>query len=571
MKRLLAVLAAGVPLAAALCLPVSASAATAPAATAPAATAPPVTASAATASPVSTSSAASVPAAGAFMCADISVKAPAGTTVESVTAQRHEAGTVHVPAVTPLPAVDVPDVPAHCAVTVTLTHPGVDDHAKVQVWLPEQGWNGRFQAVGGSAFAAGDYGAALAGAVKAGYATATTDAGVSTYIDTAWALDDAGKVDTALLKNFADRSVHEMTLVAKQVISAVYGKPASYSYWNGCSTGGRQGYMEAQRHPGDYDGILATAPGINWDEFEVATLWPQVVMNQEKTYPAACEFALFAQAAVKACDPLDGARDGLIGDPAKCRFDPRELIGRTVECDGEQETITAADAAVVRKIWDGPRTPSGRKLWSGIPVGAAFDLAATKPGADGQRVGQPFPVPAAWVATWLKRQPSFDVSTITYAEFAKLFAQSQAEYDKVIGTDDPDLSAFRRSGGKLLTWHGYADQLIPTQGTVDYRQRVERAMGGAHRVDDFYRLFLAPGVDHCGNTGSTGPVPTDALGALTAWVEQGKAPRTLSAAVKDSSGKTVTRELCLYPSVSRYTGHGDVADAASYRCVQPRH
>ncbi|MEV0588654.1 DUF6351 family protein [Nonomuraea sp. NPDC050310] len=534
MKRVLTTLAASVPLAATIFLPVSASAAT------------------------------------PFTCSSVSLNAPAGTTVESVTTQYREAGTVTVPPVPPLPSVEIPGAPAHCAVTVMLTHPGAGDHAKVQVWLPETGWNGRFQALGGSAYAAGDYGAALAGAIKTGYAAATTDAGVGAYLDTTWALTSAGEVNTELLKNFADRSQHEMTVVAKQVITEVYGKPASYSYWNGCSTGGRQGYMEAQRHPGDYDGILATAPAINWDEFEVATLWPQVVMNEENTFPAACELAAFNQAAVKACDPLDGVRDGVIGDPARCAFDPRTLIGKTVACENGQETITAADARVVRKIWDGPRTPSGRKLWYGVPIGAAFDLAGTQPGPDGTRVGAPSPVPAAWVATWLKRQPAFDLTTITYADFAKLFAQSQAEYDQVIGSDDPDLSAFRAAGGKLLTWHGQADQLIPTQGTVNYRERVAAAMGGSHRVDDFYRVFLAPGADHCGTPASTGPVPTDPLGALTAWVEQGTAPRTLSAAITDSSGRTVTRNLCLYPAVSRYAGHGDPADAASHYCTTKR-
>ncbi|WP_431899310.1 tannase/feruloyl esterase family alpha/beta hydrolase [Nonomuraea sp. bgisy101] len=542
MKRLLIIFAAGVPLAAAVCLPAAASAGTASAAAAP------------------------------FTCSSISVNAPAGTSVESVTAVSREAGTVTVQPVPPFTeVVKIPDVPAYCDVTVTLTHPGVGDHAKVRVWLPETGWTGRFQAVGGSAFAAGDYGAGLAGAIKSGYAAATTDAGVGTYLDTSWALNSDGEVDTALLKNFADRSQHEMAVVGKQVVNEVYGRPVSYSYWNGCSTGGRQGYMEAQRHPGDFDGILATAPAINWDEFEVATLWPQVVMNEENTFPSPCEFNAFKEAAVKACDPLDGAPDGLIGDPATCAFDPRQLIGKSVECGGEQETITAADAAVVRKIWAGPRTPSGTKLWSGIPIGAGFDLAGTRIDADGKRVGAPFPVPAIWVSTFLKRQPSYDLSTITYAEFVKLFEQSQTEYDTIIGTDDPDLSAFRRSGGKLLTWHGQADQLIPAQGTVDYRRRVERAMGGAGKVDDFYRLFLAPGVDHCAGDTSTGPKPTDALGALTAWVEQGKAPQTLSAAIKDSSGKTVTRELCRYPYVSRYTGHGDPADAGSYSCVTARH
>ena len=238
-----------------------------------------------------------------------------------------------------------------------------------------------------------------------------------------------------------------------------------------------------------------------------------------------------------------------------------------MRCDGEELTITAADAAVVRKIWDGPRTPSGRRLWSGVPIGADLKgLAHTLPGPDGN-VGDPFQVPAAWVTTWLKKDPSFDVSTITYAQFTQLFRQSQAEYDAVIGTDDPDLSAFRDSGGKLLTWHGQADQYIPTQGTVAYREQVEARMGGARRVDDFYRLFLAPGTDHCGLNGADGS--TDGLASLTAWVEHGKAPRTLPATLIDAAGQPVTRDLCAYPQVSRYDGHGDPAVAGSFHCVPP--
>lgn len=494
------------------------------------------------------------------------MKAPAGTEVENVTSVSHPAGTVDVPAIFPLDAVHVPDVPAYCDLTVTLTHPGGGDHAKVKVWLPQNGWNGRLQTIGGSAFTAGDYGAGLAGAVKNGYAAATTDAGVGTYLDTSWALNSKGQVNTALLKNFASRSEHEAAVVAKEVIGDFYDRAASYSYFNGCSTGGRQGYMEAQRHPDDYDGILANAPAINWDEFEVAALWPQVVMNEEKTYPTGCEFDAFNKAAVKACDALDGVEDGLVNDPNRCDFDPRKLIGTTLECDGKQVTITAADAAVVRKIWDGPRTETGEKLWSGIPIGADLkfpNLAGTLPDADGNLKGVPFPVPASGVSTWLKKQPSFDVSTITYSQFTQLFKQSQAEYDKVIGTDNPDLSAFRKSGGKLLTWHGRLDQLIPTQGTVEYRKQVERRMGGAQRVNDFYRLFLAPGTSHCG----LGTGQTDDLGALRAWVEHGKAPKTLTATLTNSTGQQVTRDLCAYRLVSRYEGHGDPAVASSFRCA----
>ncbi|MFI6661553.1 tannase/feruloyl esterase family alpha/beta hydrolase [Streptomyces sp. NPDC050523] len=538
MRRLLTVLAAAVTLAAAVYLPT------------------------ASAQPQSTDSTAQ-------QCRSVSVKAPAGTKAETVTAVAHAAGTVDVPPVTPLPEQHIPDVPAFCDLTVTLTHPGQGDRAKVRVWLPLNTWNGRLQTIGGQAYAAGDYGGGLAAAVKNGYAAATTDAGVSTYIDTSWALNSKNQVDTTLLKNFASRSEHEAAVVAKEVIDGFYGKPASYAYFNGCSTGGRQGYMEAQRHPDDYDGILANAPAINWDEFEVATLWPQVVMNNEKTYPTDCEFAAFTNAAVKACDSLDGVKDGLVDDPQRCDFDPRRLIGTEVACKGQELTITASDAVVVRKIWDGPRAASGKQLWSGVPVGADLSALAgiTPPDADGNVAGAPFPVPAAWVTQWVAKDPSLDLSKITYSRFTRLFQQSEAEYDKVIGTDDPDLSAFRNSGGRLLTWHGQADQYIPTQGTVQYRQQVERKLGGAQRVDDFYRLFLAPGTPHCGLNQGHGT--TDDLGALTAWVEHGKAPETLPATLINADGRQVTRNLCSYPSISHYTGQGDAHAGSGFRCVFP--
>ncbi|MFE9628087.1 DUF6351 family protein [Streptomyces sp. NPDC006527] len=536
MRRLLTVIAAGVPLAAAVCLP--------------------------TASAETQDASAATP----FACSAPSVKAPAGTEVESVTAVSQEGGTINGTGVL---GGSVSGVPAFCEVTVTLTHPGAGDHAKVRTWLPADGWNGRFQGLGGAAYLAGDNGVGLGTAVKNGYAAVSTDAGVGDALDTGWALNSEGQVNTALLMNFASRSQHEAAVVGKEVVDAVYGKRPTYSYFTGCSTGGRQGYMEAQRYPDDYDGILADAPAVHWDEFEVATLWPQVVMSNEKTYPSPCEFTAFTNAAVKACDSLDGVKDGLVNDSSRCDFDPRRLIGTKVVCEGKELTITAADATVVRKIWDGPRTASGKKLWYGVPVGADISALAghTEPDADGNVTGAPFPVPAAWARLWVAKDPSLDLSKITYAGFTQLFKQSQAEYDKVIGTDDPDLSGFRKSGGKLLTWHGEADQYIPTQGTVQYRQKVERELGGTKKVDDFYRLFLAPGTNHCGLNGGDGSA--DGLAALTAWVEHGKAPKTLSATLINADGQNVTRDLCSYPQVSRYKGYGDPAVASSFTCVSP--
>lgn len=534
-RRLLIAIAAGVPLAAAVYLP---------------------TASAETQTPASATP---------LNCANVPVKAPSGTKVESVTAVRDAGGTIKG---TGLLGGEATGVPAFCKVTVTVTHPGEGDHAKISTWLPEKGWNGRFQALGGSAYLAGDNGVGMGNAVKSGYAATTTDAGVGDALDVSWALKSDGTVNTTPLKNFSYRSQHEAAVVGKQVVASVYAKRAAYSYFTGCSTGGREGYAEAQRYPDDYDGILADAPAVNWDEFEVATLWPQVVMNNEKTYPTGCELDAFTNAAVKACDKLDGAKDGLVNDPSRCDFDPRRLIGTKVVCDGKELTITAADASVVRKIWDGPRTASGKKLWSGVPITADLKgLAGSTTTPDGTVVGAPFPVPQFWVTNWLKKDPSFDISKITYSEFTRLFKQSQAEYDKVIGTDDPDLSGFRASGGKLLTWHGQDDEYIPTQGTVEYRKQVERELGGAKKVDDFYRVFLAPGTSHCGLNGQDGSA--DGLAALTSWVEHGKAPKTLPATLIAADGKPVQRNLCRYPEVPRYKGHGALDAATSFRCAVP--
>ncbi|MBD5788304.1 tannase/feruloyl esterase family alpha/beta hydrolase [Cellulosimicrobium terreum] len=498
------------------------------------------------------------PAAAPPTCDDITVKAPPGATVTTVDASRDPGGTFEYPA--PLgttgPPITVADVPAFCDVSITLTHGKPGDTELIELWLPESGWNGRFQALGGSGYAAGTFGLSFAQAVKAGYAVGSTDAGAVpvTGYTSPWALKDDGTVDQTLLKNFAERSSHELAVVGKAVVTTYYGTPASYSYWNGCSTGGRQGYMEAQRHPDDFDGIVANAPAISWDRFAVAALWPHVVMNQEKNPMAKCELDAFTAAAVEKCDPLDGVTDGVIGDPLDCSFDPRTLVGTTIDCDGQQVTITAKDATVVRKMWDGPTTTIGLPLWYGLPRGA--DLSA---------LGGPdaFPVAGSWVQDFVARDRGLDLSKITYAQYTVLFLRSVLQYHWTIGSDQTDLSAFRSSGGKLLTWQGLADQLVPVGGTIRYYDTVAARSRGS--VDDYYRLFLAPGVTHCQD--GLGPVPTDPLAAMVSWVEDGVAPQTLPAATTRKDGTVVERNLCPYPAESRYRGHGDPDAAASYRCV----
>jgi len=270
-----------------------------------------------------------------------------------------------------------------------------------------------------------------------------------------------------------------------------------------------------------------------------------------------CKLAAFQQAAVEACDRVgDAVVDGVIGDPSRCRFDPRTQVGKVTPCG----TITAADAAVVQRILEGPRTPSGEFLWFGLTPGTSFaGLAAPE---------APFPIALTHIGTWLLQNPGWDWRTATMDQYGQWFAQSVEQYTAVIGTDNPDLSAFKRRGGKVLIWHGQADQLIFPQGTVDYFERVIRAMGGAARTEDFARLFLAPGVAHC--AGGAGPAPDGPLDTLVAWVEQGKAPRTLNGVRRDAAGTIVqTRPICLYPQVAAYKGHGDPAEAPSFACRRP--
>lgn len=493
-------------------------------------------------------------------CSPPNVAAPPGARVESVTTAANPGGTVTVPDQPPLIAGGtVTGVPAWCDVTVTLTHPGAGDHVTVKVSLPSdpKKWTGRLQAAtGGSAYLAGNlHGIELVRALANGYVATTTDAGVTQNpIDATWGLKADGTVDRGLLTNFASRSLHDMTVVAKAVTNTFYGSPVTYSYWNGCSTGGRQGYEEAQDFPHDYDGILANAPAVNWDRFAIATLWSQAVFHEERVSPTPCEMAAFNTAAVRACDTIDGVQDGIIDNPQACHWNPRVLVGTKVLCDGVTHTISAAEADAVRKIWAGPTAPSGWKLWYGPNIGADFAYLAA--------AGSPFIVAEDWAKYFVAKNPGLATTQLTYKSFAKLFASSQRQYNRVIGTDDPNLFRFRNAGGKLLTWHGQADQLVPTLGTVDYRQRVERLMGGNAKVNDFYRLFLLPGVAHCG--GGPGPQATDPLSALVTWVEQGTAPATLATANADG---TVTRNACPYPQIARYNGHGDPAKASSHRCA----
>ncbi len=425
-----------------------------------------------------------------------------------------------------------------CRVAATVTHPPAGDRVKVFIGLPVTNWNGRFQGNGGGGFSGGSAGS-LRGPVARGFTAGATDTGHEGGSGS-FALDANGRLNWQSIRDNAHLGIHDMTVLGKALTKAFFGQAPRYSYFVGGSTGGRQGLMEAQRYPDDYDGILSACPAINWHRFLPADLWPQVVMVAAGNFVPKAKLDAATAAAVAACDAADNVKDGVIDDPLRCAYDPKALVGTRVGDD----TFTESDADVIRKIWEGPRGQDGRFLWYGLERGA--DLSALAGTTGSPLKGKPFSIPLEWFQYFLLQNPKWDWTTLTPAGFELLWTQSVEQYGDVIGTDNPDLTRFRDRGGKVIIYHGLADQLIPAAGTIDYYKRVQQQMGGPSKTSQFAQLFLAPGVDH-GFRGA-GPTPIGLMEAIVRWVEEGKAPEKLMAERRDSSGKVIqTRSLFPFP------------------------
>jgi hypothetical protein len=479
------------------------------------------------------------------------------------------------------------DAVRYCLVKVL-----VPEAINMWVGLPMDGsWNGRWQSVGGGGYA-GTVGPPN-DALRAGYAAGTTDtghAGAGPFAagDGKFGMLEPGKPNTALQIDFAYRSEHLMAVIGKQLVEAFYGQAPPYSYWNGCSTGGRQGLRMAQDYPEDYDGILAGAPAIHWDRFQAGQIWYQVVQLRDNGGPIgggardvhAAKTKLATAQAIAACDTEDGVADGVLDDPRVCKY--RASDDRAITFDActasNAACLTPTEASAIDKMWQGPvacssdsargscRVPAlaerdldargNKRLWYGSTRGT--DLAAL-----GGVV--PFPIATEQPKYWVYFDPAWDWRVLDYASYGPFFKESVARVGPLMASDDADLAAFRNRGGKLVLWHGWADQLIAPEGTIDYYDRVTRQLrGGYARTQEFARLFMAPGVAHC--AGGDGPQPQDLIDALVQWVENGKAPDTILASGQ-IDGRTRTRPLCPYPAQARWTGEGSSEDAANFVCV----
>ncbi|KAL0938470.1 tannase and feruloyl esterase [Colletotrichum truncatum] len=467
------------------------------------------------------------------------------------------------------PAIEVQNA-SFCNVTVNYGHPGQGDTIFVEAWLPADNWNERLQAVGGGGFVAGRFGDAysgMAGAIGDGYATITTDAGLGSAVDaTPWALLSPGNVNLYNLQNLASVSLEDEAIIGKSVIKSYYGRGPEYSYWNGCSQGGRQGIMLAQRYPTAYDGISAGAPAIYWTDIFPSLHWTQQFMNMLGEYPRPCEIQAITAAAVTACDPLDGVVDGVIGDVDKClaSFDPFKLVGQSINCT-QTIDISSAAAAVVNATWQGMRDAEGAQTWFGLAPGTnlAIGVAATDCTTEPCK-GFPLTIATQWLSLFVARDPSLDFSNLTHEEFDWLAHQSRQQYTSIIGTGDPDLNAFRNAGGKMVTFHGLVkiDELLPPEGTAKYFNEVSAVIPTA---EDFYRHFEVPGMGHC--AGRVAGEPTSLFDQLRAWVENGTAPDQTPYKVTVSESEVHNRIACPYPKKAVFDKScGDAAEAKCWSC-----
>ncbi len=460
-------------------------------------------------------------------------------------------------------------IPAHCRVKGTLT-----PEIAFEVSLPEK-WNGRFYMIGNG----GHAGESLedAGrvnqrneALRLGFAFAQTNTGHDSVKEpgASFVLSNPQKAI-----DYAYRAVHLTAVTAKDITKDYYGKDVLRSYWNSCSNGGRQGLLEAQRYPEDFDGIVANAPWVDQTGFTIGAMWNQKALSQAGVTPA--KLAFMADKVMERCDTIDGLKDGLIDDPRKCAFDPaRDVPVCAAGTDGA-DCLTSTQASAIAKVYSGPMSKNGEGIFPGYMPGSEavvtglFGGGGTGSGWLNVIVSQSDAKPADFnLAENTMRylvnkppKPDYDYKTFDFDRDIHLLDN----WSKLADAKNPDLSRFKKRGGKLLMTYGWADPILqPMMGVNYYEQAV--AKNGAD-TRDFFRLFMVPGMGHCG--GGIGPDRNDAMTAMINWVEKGKAPDSILAS-RVVDNKTVrTRPLCPYPQVARYSGQGSIDDAANFRCWAP--
>jgi hypothetical protein len=448
------------------------------------------------------------------------------------------------------PGANYSGLPSFCRVAGTLK-PTSDSDIRFEVWMPVENWNGKYVGVGNGVWAGSISYFEMVAPLSRGYATAATDDGhQGNPLDAGFAAGHPEK-----LVDFGHRAVHEVTVAAKAIISAYYDKAASRSLFASCSTGGRQGLMEAYRYPRDFDGISSTAPANPMVDLMISSLWTgyAALKDQARNVPPA-KFSLVNKAAVAACDAGDGVQDGIIAAPERCGFDPAVL-----QCQGTDapDCLTAAQVETLRAIYTGPRNQrTGAQIYPGFAPGseAMFPMQTMGP--------EPFAVATTYMKGLVFKDPNWDFRSFDYDQDVNLSRQAGSE---ALDVPPDGLDAYFSGGGRLLLSHGWADGLIPAMSTVNFYTALAGRLG-PDKTKAGVRLFMVPGMAHC--AGGAGPFVYDAIGVLDQWVETGIAPERVP--VSNPPGAPArTRPLCPYPQEAVYSGTGSTDEEQNFSCKAP--
>jgi len=458
------------------------------------------------------------------------------------------------------------DLPVFCRVAATIK-PSPDSEIRMEVWMPVSGWTGRYEGVGNGGFAGSILYPGLAGALRQGSAVAGTDTGHSaSVVDARWALGHPEKIT-----DFGYRAIHEMTIKAKALVQAFYGAAPKHSYFAGCSNGGRQALMEAQRFPEDYDGIIAGAPAYAWTQLLGGAISDaQATGLNANSYIPASRIPAISAGVLAACDVKDGVKDGLVSDPAHCNFDPATIVCKPEQGTASLACITAPQAEALKKLYAGARLQNGEPVRPGFVPGGEEGPGGWAAWITGQGPGRSllFLFTNGFFKNMVFDDPNWDIMKASLDAAIKAADEKQS---RNLNATDANLKAFKARGGKLILYHGWSDPGITPLLTIDYYNKVEDAA-------QFTRLFLAPGMQHCADgpgPNSFGQVERSATPndpqrniytAIEEWVEKGIAPDKLIAVKKTGNEVKMSRPLCAYPKTAKYKGTGDMHEAGNWTC-----
>ena len=441
------------------------------------------------------------------------------------------------------------NLPAFCRIAATLT-PTPDSDIKIEVWLPAKNWNGKLNGVGNGVWAGTISYFAMAEPLSRGYAVVSTDTGhTGIGMDVKWGAGHPEKI-----ADFGYRAVHEMTVKAKELINAYYKKQPDRSYWTSCSTGGRQGLMEAYRFPDDYTSISAMDPANPMTDLMTGSLWTGYVAMQDPAHSVSqSKLAAVHKAYIEKCDAKDGVKDGIVSDPESCSFDPKEVQCKAKDGD---DCLTKAQVETMRAVYQGPKNPrTGAQIFSGFSPGSEMQVGILMSGP------APFPAATSYMQDIVKQDPNWDYKRFDYDKDAKAAENAGSS---VLDVPSDGLKKFFEDGGKLFMAHGWSDGLIPAANTIAFYKAMLGSIG-AKTAAQQARLFMIPGMGHC--SGGDAPYVFDPLTVLENWTEKGEAPNRVVVSTPPNAPKQMTRPLCPYPQVDKYKGTGSTDDAANFECA----